>query len=275
LTGSLLDRYEAFAFDLDGVIWRAGAILPEAPGAVRSIQAAGKRLLFLTNNASYLPSWIVTHLASAGITVGEEAVLTSAFAARAWITRHGLAGKRAFVLATQPVIDQLADLLDVVPVERGVKVDVVFVARDLAFTYDRLAAASDAVREGAAFLASNRDHVLPNEHGFEPGTGSVLAAVEAASGRRAIGLGKPERPMMEAAAERIGRGGVLMTGDRTDSDVAGARAIGWDAAIVLTGVTRPGMALDPAPDYLLSTLADLHRPAGELRPPEELLRRKG
>lgn len=257
MTESVLDRYAAFAFDLDGVIWRAGEIFPEAPPAIRAIQDAGKRLLFLTNNASYLPSWIVEHLGGAGITVGEQAIMTSAIAARSYVEHHDLAGKRAFVLGTKPVVDQIADLLEVVPVERGTKVDVVMVARDLAFTYDRLAAAADAVRSGATFLASNRDHVMPTVDGFEPGTGSVLAAIEAASGQRATAMGKPELPMMEAAAERIGREGVLMIGDRTDSDVAGARQVGWDAAIVLTGVTKAGMELDPAPDYVFPTLAEL------------------
>jgi glycerol 3-phosphatase-2 len=253
----LLDRYDAFAIDLDGVVWLAGAIIPWAPEAIAAIRKAGKGLLFLTNNASYLPSWIVAHLAEAGVDIDEGNVLTSASAARSWITREGLAGKRAFVLGAPPVVEQIADLLEVVPVERGVPVDVVLVARDLDLTYDRLAAASTAVRDGAVFLASNRDHVMPTEHGFDPGTGSVLAAIEAASGRRAVSLGKPELPMMEAAAERIGRSGVLMIGDRTDSDVAGARRIGWDAALVLTGVTKAGMPLDPAPDYVLPTLEAL------------------
>src|SRR5207253_11507090 len=151
-------------------------------------------------------------------------------------------------------------LLEIVPVARGVDVDVVFVARDLELTYARLAAASDAVRNGAACAASNRDNVMPGPGGFEPGTGAVLAAVEAASRRRAVSVGKPELPMMQAAAGVLGRDGVLMTGDRCDSDVAGARNIGWDAALVLTGVTRPGDPPDPPPDHVLDTLADLAPP---------------
>lgn len=257
---SLIERYDAFAFDLDGVIWLAGALIPDAPAAIAAVRAAGKRLIFLSNNASYLPAWIVAHLADAGITASEDEVVTSASAARDWIKREGLAGERAFVLGAQPVVDQLADLLEVVPVERGASVSLVFVARDLALTYDRLTAAADAVRHGAAFVASNRDHVMPTAGGFEPGTGAILAAVETASGRKAISIGKPELPMMEAAAQRLQRTGVLMVGDRTDSDVAGARTIGWDAALVLTGVTKPGDALDPAPDYVLKTLAELSTP---------------
>jgi HAD superfamily hydrolase (TIGR01450 family) len=254
---SLLERYDAFAFDLDGVIWLAHHIIPEAPGAIQAVRDAGKPLLFLTNNASYLPAWIVSRLAEGGIKITEDEVLTSALAARAWIEREGLVGQRAFVLGVQTVVDGVADLLDVVPVKRGTKVGVVLVARDVDLTYERLTAASDAVRDGAVFAASNRDNVMPIPGGFEPGTGSILAAVEAASNRKAIALGKPELPMMQAAADRLGRTGVLMIGDRCDSDVAGARRIGWDAALVLTGVTRPGDPLDPAPDYVLTTLADL------------------
>jgi HAD superfamily hydrolase (TIGR01450 family) len=257
---SLLERYDAFAFDLDGVIWLAHHIIPEVPGAIQAVRDAGKPLLFLTNNASYLPSWIVARLAEGGIKITEDEVLTSASAARSWIRREGLVGQRAFVLGVASVIEGVADLLDVVPVERGTDVGVVLVARDIELTYDRLAAASDAVRNGAVFAASNRDNVMPIPGGFEPGTGSILAAVEAASGRRAVSLGKPELPMMQAAADRLGTSGVLMVGDRCDSDVAGAHRVGWGAAVVLTGVTRPGDPLEPRPEYVLTTLADLTTP---------------
>lgn len=254
---SLLERYRAFAFDLDGVVWLGGKIIPEAPTAIQAIRDAGKPLLFLSNNASYIPFWIVERLATGGVRVTEDEILTSASAARAWVAREHLGGKRAFVLGAASVIEQIADLLEVVPVERGAHVDVVMVARDLEFSYARLAAAADAVRNGAVFVASNRDHIMPTPTGFDPGTGSVLAAIEAASGRKAISLGKPELPMMQAAAERLGTQGVLMIGDRPDSDVAGAHRIGWGSAVVLTGVTKPGMPLEPHPDHVLRTLADL------------------
>ena len=91
---SLLERYDAFAFDLDGVIWLAHHIIPEAPGAIQAVRDAGKPLLFLTNNASYLPTWIVSRLAEGGIKITEDEVLTSAVAARSWIEREGLVGQR-------------------------------------------------------------------------------------------------------------------------------------------------------------------------------------
>ena len=105
---SLLERYDAFAFDLDGVIWLAHHIIPEAPGAIQAVRDAGKPLLFLTNNAAYRPSSIVSRLAEGGIKITEDEVLTSTSAARSWIEREGLVGQRAFVLGVQTVIDGVA-----------------------------------------------------------------------------------------------------------------------------------------------------------------------
>ena len=68
-----------------------------------------------------------------------------------------------------------------------------------------------------------------------PGTGSLLAAVEAASGRTAAIVGKPEAQLMLAALDRLGEGRTLVVGDRLDSDVAAAGAAGLDAALVLSG----------------------------------------
>jgi ribonucleotide monophosphatase NagD (HAD superfamily) len=68
-----------------------------------------------------------------------------------------------------------------------------------------------------------------------PGSGAILAAVEAAAGRRAdLVVGKPGPAMYAAALDGVA-GPVLAVGDRIEVDVAGARAAGLDAALVLTG----------------------------------------
>jgi ribonucleotide monophosphatase NagD (HAD superfamily) len=63
----------------------------------------------------------------------------------------------------------------------------------------------------------------------------VLAAVEAATGRSAdVVVGKPEPAMYLAALDGL-PAPVLAVGDRVEVDIAGARAAGLDAALVLTG----------------------------------------
>jgi ribonucleotide monophosphatase NagD (HAD superfamily) len=93
-----------------------------------------------------------------------------------------------------------------------------------------------------------------------PGTGAVLAAVEAAAGRTAdVVVGKPEPGMYEAVRLTLGPGRVLAVGDRLDVDVAGARRAGLDSALVLTGSTSRGAAgaADPAPTHVADSLASL------------------
>ena len=71
--------------------------------------------------------------------------------------------------------------------------------------------------------------------------------------------GKPQPLMLEVARERVGGTPALMIGDRIDTDVIAAQAVGWPSALVLTGATGvPELAVAPAwPDFLLRGLADV------------------
>jgi len=53
-------------------------------------------------------------------------------------------------------------------------------------------------------------------------------------------------------------------GDRADTDLVGARALGWGTALVLTGVTELATLLDlpAAPDHLLADVGGLLAPPG-------------
>lgn len=253
----LLDRYRAFAVDLDGVVWRGDELLEGGVAGLRAILAAGKPFLLLTNNGSYEPTSVVARLAVAGLSVRLEQILSSTIVARNWITENGFTGKAAFVLGNENVVMQLADLVEVLEVRRGTHVDMVLTGRYTGLSYDRLAAAADALREGAAFIALNNDPIMPVEDGFVPGTGAIVSALRAASGRVPVVLGKPEPPMMEQAGRLLGGEGILMIGDRPQSDIEGARRMGWDSALVMSGISDRRSKMEPEPTYLLESLADI------------------
>lgn len=48
----LLDRYDNFLFDCDGVLWSGTESLPGVASVLEKLRARGKRILFVTNNAS-------------------------------------------------------------------------------------------------------------------------------------------------------------------------------------------------------------------------------
>jgi 4-nitrophenyl phosphatase len=127
--------------------------------------------------------------------------------------------------------------------------DVVVAGLDPQLTYLRIAAASDCIRAGARFIATNRDPVYPTERGLRPGAGSVIAAIETASGVRPLVIGKPEPLLLEEAARAVGADPrqAIVIGDGLVTDIAAAHAVGARCVLMLTGVsTRADVeALEP------------------------------
>lgn len=147
--------------------------------------------------------------------------------------------------------------------ELASRADVVVVSSHDRFDYGELRTAVQAVTRGADLVGATRDLTFPMPDGPWPGSGAVLAAVEAATGQAAALLvGKPEPAFYAAALDRLGPGRVLGVGDNLMVDVAGARGAGLDSALVLTGSSTRAQAAqsDPAPTHVADSLAALVLP---------------
>jgi 4-nitrophenyl phosphatase len=138
---------------------------------------------------------------------------------------------------------------------------IVVVGIDFKLTYDKLRRATYLIRAGADFIGTNDDATYPMPEGLSPGTGSLLAALRAATDREPTLMGKPNQPMYDAALHVMGteRSATLMIGDRLNTDIQGAQAAGLLAALVLTGVaTRESLISNPVvPDGVFDDLPAL------------------
>ncbi|MCU1453578.1 MAG: putative phosphatase [Acidimicrobiales bacterium] len=240
----------AWVIDLDGVVWRGDVALPGAAEAVAKLRAAGEQVVFATNFSFSPVRELEAKLASMGIPP-EGAVATSAMAAARLVEP----GERALLLGGPGVREALE--------ERGIEVvtdgdaDVVVVGWHRDFTYERMTVAMRAVRGGARLLATNDDATFPSADGLLPGGGAILASIERAAGVTATVAGKPYAPTVADLLERCGPTGT-MVGDRPDTDGRLARALGYRWALVLSGVTTADdLPVDPAPDVVAATLAEL------------------
>src|SRR5438034_11655482 len=74
----IADRYDAFLFDLDGVLYRGAEPIEGAVGTLATLRSLGKGLAFMTNNSSRTPEAIVAHLTAIGIEARPVEVETSA-----------------------------------------------------------------------------------------------------------------------------------------------------------------------------------------------------
>lgn len=243
--------------DLDGVVWRGETPIPGSADAIAQLRAADRRVVFLTNNSSGTVATNVARLARAGVPANPEDVCSSAMAAAALLARDLAPGSRVLACSGPGVVEALEQRgFEAVPKGPAAAV-VVGWHRD--FDFDRLAAAADAVRAGARFVATNLDPTFPVAGGLLPGAGAIAAAVATASGHRPEVAGKPAAPMAALVRERYGAVGV-MVGDRPSTDGAFAAALGWPFALVLSGVAGPGgeePVPDPAPPYVAADLAAL------------------
>jgi HAD superfamily hydrolase (TIGR01450 family) len=254
----LLRGYDNVVLDLDGCVWVGDACTPGAPEAVAELRAAGKRVVFLTNDARRSPEEYVRKLWSLGVRASLEEVVTVGAAIQYVLAGHERAG--VYVIGSPAIFRHVSEAGHAIVngTERTARAELVVVSGHDEFNYRELREATQAVLGGAEIIGANRDRTFPREDGLWPGTGAILAALEYATNRTARIVGKPERQIFVTALDRIGDGRTLVVGDRVDVDLAGAAAAGLDGAIVLTGAStaeEAEAASDPAP---VAVAADLH-----------------
>lgn len=259
-----LDRLRAakgFVFDMDGVLYRGDHQLPGVVDLINALVIRDIPYMLATNNSMATPAMYVAKLAKMGIDTQPEHILTSATATRIYIDEHLSDDAGVYVVGMPPLRDQLFNGSSKRFSEGDPAIEAVVVGLDLEFTYAKLKMANRAIRAGAAFIATNADATLPTEEGLVPGAGSIIAAIQTASGVKPVMIGKPEPTTLHMSAKTMGLSpsDCVMIGDRLDTDIlAGARA-GMLTSLVLTGVsTREEIAKsDVLPDLVFSDLTAL------------------
>jgi HAD superfamily hydrolase (TIGR01457 family) len=267
--GPVARRYDALFFDLDGVVYRGDQAVPGAPAALEQLRALNIKLLFLTNNSARTPEVVADRLERLGVAADPGEILTSAFATAALLRREEAAGQRAFVIGERGVLEALQGVGIEILEGEPERADLVVVGWDRSVDYARLRTASLLVERGARLVATNRDASYPAPDGLWPGAGAILSAITTTTGATPTIVGKPARPLFQAAAELTGATQPLVVGDRLDTDIAGARSMGWDSLLVLSGAATPATLLETSefPTYVgrdISVLLE-HLPPARLR----------
>jgi len=136
-------------------------------------------------------------------------------------------------------------------------------------SWRQLAEAAYAVGAGAAFVATNTDLSIPTARGIAPGNGTLVGAVQAATGRAPVVAGKPFAPLMRESVERVAARRPLVVGDRLDTDIEAGHVSGIPSLLVLTGVTDVEMLLAAPPHrrptYLAADLRGLTLPVAAVQ----------
>jgi len=280
-------------FDMDGVLYRGAEVMPYAREALDRLRRATWDVFFATNNSTATRDDYVRRLQTLGLGGDLDHIVTSAYATAHYLERRrpkpeevlviGADGLRAEIRAvgigvrdadalpgSHPPPEAAADGVDpgamrryLVSLDLPPVPDAVVVGLDLHLTYAKIAEAQRAILAGADFVCSNRDRAYPVEGRLLPGAGTIVAAIEVATGAKALCIGKPEPFLFQEVIRRAGKqdGQVVVVGDSTEYDMVAAHRVGAVGVLITTGLDEkgalPAATGDAVPDRVIHALKEL------------------
>ena len=267
-----LDGVDLVMADLDGVVYAGPGALPYAVESLNRA-AEGRRLAYITNNASRRDTVVAEHLRELGLDrTRPDDVVTSPQAAIRLLRDRVPAPASILVVGGDGLVHELekAGYTVTRSAEDAPAAVVQGFAPEVGWAQLAEAAFALALPEdagGIPWIATNTDWTIPQARGIAPGNGTLVSAVHTAVGRLATVAGKPERPIFDEAVARFASHSPLFIGDRLDTDIAGAQSAGIPSVLVLTGVDRPKHLLaapsNSRPTYIVGDLRELHEPYPE------------
>ena len=252
--------YEAAILDVDGTIVRGEELLPNVTDGLHALEDAGIDRLLFSNNPTRGSDHYGETLEPYGIEVDPNAVLTSATVSAEYLsTTHP--NERVYLVGS----DRLVTILEDAAVEVTDDPDaaeVVLGSFDKEFSYGTLWESLRALEGDVPFYGTDPDATIPIDGGLIPGSGAIIAAMEAVADREADSiLGKPSSIAAATAMNRLESDPerTLVVGDRLNTDIALGERAGMTTVLVRTGVTEQAdlEAAAVQPDHVLDSLAEI------------------
>lgn len=265
----LLDSYQFFLFDCDGVIWLDNDLIPGVRDLLDHLRDTDKKFAFVTNNSSRSRENYLSKFAKLGISgVSKDMIFPTCYSA-ALVLKEKLKipeKSKVWVLGDSGIQEELVECgyvpvggsdprLDVewdpdhelLEVDPEVKAVVVGSTKKL--NYMRLATSVQYLlhdNKAIPFIGTNIDRTYPGPSGrILPAGGSVVLTMKQTCDRDFIDVGKPSTVLLETILELTGfeREKTLMVGDTlyTDIKFGNDGQLGGEAGgslLVLSGGTK-------------------------------------
>ena len=228
-------KKDGFICDMDGVIYHGNKILPGVHEFISWLLENDKKFIFLTNSPEKTPQELSMKLERMGLQVTADHFYTSAMATAAFLSSQK-PGCTAYVIGeaalTKALYDEDINMNDVNP-------DYVVVGETRSYNFEKIEKAIELVNKGAKLIGANPDITGPTERGVMPATGSLIAPIEIATGKKAYFVGKPNPLMLRHGLRRLKchSADIVFIGDRMDTDIIAGIESNVDTVLVLSGVT--------------------------------------
>lgn len=255
------ENIKALLLDMDGVLYHGEKAIPAALGFMSAIEHLPHA--FITNNPILPAEAVADRLQRLGFRRPQHMqIITSAEATALWLSQQK-AGFRYYAVGAEGLHKALR--------EKGIEdhqaADFVVIGEGAGIDYEAIATGVNLIlKQGAQLICTNPDHSvdahIDGQHRVLPGGGALIAPFAIAAEVEPLFIGKPHSLLYKIALQRLGVNAqdCLMIGDRPDTDIAGAVAMGMKTALVRTGRFHPGESLPkalPKPDWDVESLEQL------------------
>ena len=226
---------KGYICDMDGVIYHGNRLLDGVAEFVNWLIENDKKFVFLTNSPEKTPHELSMKLERMGLSVSPDHFYTSAMATAEFLASQ-MPNCTAYVIGEAALAKALYDhqiyMNDVNP-------DYVVVGETRTYSFEKIEKAIALVNQGAKLIGTNPDTIGPTERGIMPATGSLVAPIEIATGKKAYFVGKPNPLMLRHGLRRLGFHSeeIAFIGDRMDTDIIAGIESNVDTVLVLSGVT--------------------------------------
>jgi 4-nitrophenyl phosphatase len=223
-----------FLLDLDGTLYNGSNPIPYAAQFMNWLDEQHYPYQLVTNNSSRTPEQIAEHLEAFEIRVNPEHIFTSSLAVGMYMRQS--TDIRSVYCIGEEGLRQVLEQSGYKLTEE--KPDAVVQGIDRSLTYAKLSTAVQCILEGAAYILTNPDHLLPWNGKLTPGAGAISATLQAATQVKPTLIGKPSPIIMNYAVQRLGMeaGKVWVVGDNVQTDIRGGAMASCRTALVLTGL---------------------------------------
>jgi len=253
--------------DVKGLLLDVQGTLVKRGEGGRNVLIGGKRLLQaarskgiavrVLTNASKSNSAVLRELVELGLELKEGEVISAAELTASYL-REKMGSAKVWVLGEPELVEVLKSYGHEIVEERP---DAVVVGLDRTLTYDKLNKALRFLRQGAILIGCHASRRIPGSGGETLSVGPIVKALEYASERRAIVIGKPSKVMFRAALRDMGLRAeeVAMVSDELRSDLGPAKSLGMKAVLTLTGVSsrEDVQRLGIVPDLIVEHVDEL------------------
>lgn len=235
-----LKNIKAIIFDMDGIIYKGNKVIEGAPETIRFIKKK-KKVLFLTNNSTKDSKETSVFLKKMGFPIKEKEILTVSQVTASYLEDNFPKKSKVLVIGENALIKEVEKAgFKILKFNDHQQADIVIIGNNRRVNFAQINLAVNAIFNGAKFILTNIDLLVPDKECniLEAGAWGVL--VEKVTSVKPIVIGKPEKIMFKYALNKLKTKAVhtSMVGDNLMTDIDGANKNGLLGILVLTGIEK-------------------------------------